>query len=329
MDIPKKASVFEFGVQRDDEIASDSIAAADQTNQSYIKKAPSDLQIELQLSDLVRMSRIEAQEAIRARAQSVYLGGGRVLVRILGYHKLFLSTDDLGFSSHVMLDGYWESWLTMFFLRNLRPGMTVVDVGANFGYYTVLFAAVVGTSGRVIAIEPVPSTITMLRDSIELNGFTDRTRIIAAVAGAIPSSQAHVLVPPREPKNAAVVAETEGSIAVPCVTLDEVLADLDRVDFVKIDVEGAETNVVAGMRKIIAKHCPAIVLEFNAARYADPRGFLESLLELYGGVKNVSWEGDLEEVGVDTILSERIGQDWILFFGKIAGSNFDGKPNSV
>jgi FkbM family methyltransferase len=261
------------------------------------------------------MSRIDAENAIRAQVQTAYLGRGRVLARVLGGHKLFLSSDDLGFSCHVMLDGYWESWLTVFFMRYIKPGMTVIDVGANFGYYTLLFGAAVGTAGRVIAIEPVPSTVALLKDTIELNGFTTRTRIVAGAAGAVASSQAHILVPPREPKNAAVVAAGhDGSIIVPSFTVDELAADVDHVDLVKIDVEGAEINVIAGMRETIAKHRPAILLEFNALRYADPPAFLNLLLGSYSKVKKLDWEGNLEVASPETILADRSGEDLLLWF---------------
>src|SRR5262245_2075924 len=267
------------------------------------------------LSELAQMSRIQAEHAIRACAQTAYLGQGRVLARILCEYKLFLSGDDLGFSSHVMLDGYWESWLSLFFMRYIKPGMTVVDVGANFGYYTVLFGGAVGPAGRVIAIEPVPSTVTLLHDTITLNGLAARTRLVAGAAGAIASSEAHILVPPREPKNATVIAGPQtGSIVVPAFTLDELLLHLDRVDLVKIDAEGSEVNVIEGMRETIATHRPAILLEFNAARYAEPLGFLQSLLATYKIVRTVGWEGNLEPVNQESIVSERFGEDWLLFF---------------
>jgi FkbM family methyltransferase len=266
-------------------------------------------------SEFARMSRAEAEKAIRARVQTVYLGHGKVLARVLGEHKLFLSSDDLGFGCHVMLDGYWESWLTILFMRLIKPGMTVIDVGANFGYYTILFAAAVGTTGRVVAVEPVPSTVAFLKDSIDLNGFATRTRLIAGAAGAVASSQAHIVVPPREPKNSAVIAgPQDGSIIVPSFTLDQLLHDVDRVDLVKIDVEGSEVNVIEGMRETIARHRPAILLEFNAARYSDPLGFLNSLLTIYQTIRTVSWEGDLHPVSPKTVVSEHFGEDWSLFF---------------
>jgi FkbM family methyltransferase len=261
------------------------------------------------------MSRIEAENAIRARVQTVYLGHGRVLARVLGDYKLFLSSDDLGFSCHVMLDGYWESWLTVFFLRYVRPGMTVIDVGANFGYYTVLFGAMVGPIGRVVAIEPVPSTVALLSDSIALNGLAKRTRLVAGTAGAVASTKTQILVPPHEPKNAAVVAEGhEGSIVVPSFTVDELVTGFDHVDLVKIDVEGSEINVIAGMRETIAKHCPAIMLEFNALRYADPAGFLNLLMKNYSKVRKLGWDGELKAVTPELILAERSGEDSLLFF---------------
>ena len=91
------------------------------------------LQDTLTYADLGTFNREKLESAIRARVQTVHLGGARVLARVLGGPKMFLSTDDLGFGCHVMLDGYWESWLTVFFARFISPGMTVFDVGANFG----------------------------------------------------------------------------------------------------------------------------------------------------------------------------------------------------
>ena len=275
------------------------------------------MQTDLQYSQLAEFNRTELEAAIRARVQTVHLGQGRVLARVLGGPKMFLSVDDLGFGCHLMLDGYWESWLTLFFARCVKPGMTVFDVGANFGYYTLLFGPAVGPSGRVIAIEPVPATVALLNDTVALNGLSGFTRVVAAAAGATSSIEIHLIVPHREPKNAAVVgAPQEGSIIVPSCTIDDLAAQLDRVDLVKIDVEGAEVDVIAGMRETIERCRPAILLEYNAARYADPRAFLDLLLAAYGTVNNIGWDGAPESVSPETILTTRIGEDWMLFFSR-------------
>jgi FkbM family methyltransferase len=82
------------------------------------------------------------------------------------------------------LDGYWEIWLTIFFARVIKPGMTIIDVDANFGYYTLLFGTLVGENGHVYAVEPNPQVGARLRCSVNLNGLAKRTTIVEAAAGS-------------------------------------------------------------------------------------------------------------------------------------------------
>ena len=113
--------------------------------------------------ELSTHNRYELEARCRALTNPVYLGDHTAICRLLGYYKFYVDTTDTGFSSHVLLEGCWEMWLTIFFARNLKPGMTVVDVGANFGYYTLLFGALVGEKGHVYAIEPNPNVVPKLR----------------------------------------------------------------------------------------------------------------------------------------------------------------------
>jgi FkbM family methyltransferase len=265
---------------------------------------------ELYLTDLAKMSRSAAERAIRARVQTAYLGDNLILTRILGQPKILLSTQDLGFACNVMLDGFWEIWLTLFFARVIRPGMTVMDVGANFGYYTVLFGAGVGAAGHVIAIEPVPSTMATLRKTIDLNGLTRTTELVAVAAWDRDDAEVHIVIPPGEPKNAAVVAEArDGSITVPSVTIDRLTRDLHHLDIVKIDAEGAEVAILAGMMRFK----PSTMLEFNAARCQDPIGFLSDIMASYPQISSLGFHGDLEPATVDALVHTRAGEDWLLY----------------
>jgi len=269
---------------------------------------------DLYLPALAEMSRQAAERAIRARVQTAYLGDKLILARILGRPKIFLSTDDLGFACQLMLDGYWEIWLTQFFARVIKPGMTVIDVGANFGYYTVLFGDAVGATGRVIAIEPVPSTAAILRKTIDLNGLTYTTRLVIAAAGDRDDAEVHIVVPPGEPKNAAVVATPcKGSIMAPSVTIDRLTRDLDRLDMVKIDAEGAELTILAGMKETIARFKPRILLEFNAARYPDPDAFLAEIERSYPTMRRLDFSSNLQPAPRDVLLHTRFGEDWLLY----------------
>lgn len=266
---------------------------------------------------LANWPRSTVEAAIRRRVQTAYLGDGLVLARILGRHKIFLRSSDRGFACHLMLDGFWEMWLTQFLARRVTPGMTVVDVGANFGYYTLLLGDLVGAAGQVIAVEPNPEAASLLQESVLLNGHRTRTKV---VPHALSASAGHgwLYAPDGEPKNAALV-DTEHlaggkTIEVATLTLDEVALEYGKVDLVKIDAEGGEQGIVAGMRQVIARDRPAIVLEFNAARYTDPRRFLDELLASYGTARELSLDGTLLPLDRMSVLDQASLEDRILLF---------------
>lgn len=268
----------------------------------------------LSLESIARMSRPEAEDAIRARVQTVYLGDNRLLTRILGGPKLFLSTQDLGFAGHVMMDGFWEMWLTQFFARIVKPGMTVIDVGANAGYYTVLFGDAVGRQGRVIAVEPVPATLSLLRQSVALNGHASYTRIADVALGKEPAGEVLMILPEGEPKNATVVPnERPGAFRVPSTNLDTLARDLDRVDLIKIDAEGAEEDIVAGMQELLARHRPNVLLEFNAARSRDASGFVAHLRQRFERMQQLDFQGVLQPISDRVLLDTTSGEDILLF----------------
>lgn len=272
---------------------------------------------ELTINNLASMTRSEAEVAIRSRVQTIYLGNDNVLCRVLGRSKMLLSTRDLGFSCHVMLDGYWEIWLTLFFARIITPGMTVMDVGANLGYYTLLLGDAVGPSGHVIAIEPIPQTIELLKKTIGLNGMAGWVQLVSAAAAGPGTSAVAMYVPENEPKNAAINAmPLEGAIQVPAVSVDELTRDLPRLDLVKIDAEGAERVIIDGMRETIERLRPNLLLEFNAHRYKDPAAFLEILMQAYPRMQALDFFGNLEPVTAAEILERPSLEDWLLYFSQ-------------
>ncbi len=265
------------------------------------------------------MSRENAEREIRCRVQTVALGDGIILSRVLGRQKMLLRASDRGFSRHVMFDGYWESWLTVFCARTLKPGMVAFDVGANLGYYTLLFSDRVGLRGKVIAIEPNPATFALLQETATLNGCDRNTTLVQAAATDSSERPLELFVPFGEPKNATVAFEggerpAELRVSVPGVTIDQLSAGLERVDFLKIDVEGAEPAVLAGMTETMARFRPTIVLEFNASRYPNPSEVLERMLAIYGSVMEIDFSGGCQTADPTEILSDTTGEDRLLCF---------------
>jgi FkbM family methyltransferase len=275
----------------------------------------------LDIEEFAGRSKRVLEALCRARAQPVHLGGNEALCRILGRYKLYVDTRDKGLGAHLLLDGYWEMGLTMHIARHVRAGMTAIDVGANFGYHTILLAALVGEKGRVLAIEPAPETAAMLRRSLALNGFEGWTSVIEAAAGSGDAPEALLFVPEREPKNAQIVASPDGRDHLPGALhrvaqcpIDALAADRRRVDFIKIDAEGAEEAVIAGALATLRRDRPHLVLEFNAARARDPGALLDALCGIYGAPRHLDLHGNLLETTSERLLRERFATDWLVVF---------------
>jgi FkbM family methyltransferase len=276
----------------------------------------------IQPHELAAFDRADAEREIRSRARAVYLGRDTALVQILGRYKFFIDTLDLGFGSHVILDGFWEIWLTLFCARNLRIGMNAIDVGAHYGYYSMMFADFIGASGHLTAIEPNPHAARLLMRSIELNGFSERTSVIPAAAGGTGDGRANLFIPPSESKNALIVTDVTGLsdrgpvIEVETVCLDRISASMERVEFIKIDAEGSEERIFEGMSDTIRRFHPLIVMEFNALRYSNPSDFLEKMLCAYGNLRAVNFDGAAPIISPEDLLTQRLGEDWLVVLSK-------------
>lgn len=153
--------------------------------------------------------------------------------------------------------------------RLLRPGDTVIDVGANFGWYTTLCAKIVGDQGKVFSFEPVPSTFARFEENLELNQVTNRVVAVRAAAGK-EAGEVIVYVFDRFSHSCASLSKLDQSdyrtIKAPLVVLDDYLAEqgVPQVDFFKCDVEGSELSVLNGCTRILsAKHAPIVLVELN------------------------------------------------------------------
>jgi FkbM family methyltransferase len=178
--------------------------------------------------------------------------------------RIYCSPDDHAVGRHVHGNKIWEPHVTSIFERYIRPGMCVVDIGANIGYFTMLGAVLVGETGRVIAIEPNPENARMIEASRAANGFKHVTVIQAAAAAAFgllsletSFSNGWSVILPDNP-DAILTAPT-----VCAVRLDAL--QIPRVDFIKIDVEGNEPTALGGFKETITRDRPIIASELSPA----------------------------------------------------------------
>jgi len=185
--------------------------------------------------------------------------------------------------------GCYEPIETAIVLARLKPGMTVIDVGANIGHYAMIAAAAIGPEGRVVAFEPDAENHAALAANLALNGFAQATAERLAL-GAKPGEA--ILY--RDQANrgghsleAANVQKPGGEARVTVTTLDAYVAELlagRRVGFIKIDVQGSEAEVLAGASATLANHGPELLVEFwphgIRARGAEPMMLIERILGL-------------------------------------------------
>lgn len=171
-------------------------------------------------------------------------------------------------------------------MRLMRPGMVILDVGAHVGYYTRLFAAGTGASGRVIAFEPHPRTHRTLQDNLRrLDNVTALQVAVAEAAGqaelydylmmsasgSLHYDEAMAALQRSQMGESDVAPRRQDDFEmqkyrVATAAIDQCLAEMDikRVDLVKMDIEGAEMGALRGMRQTIA-HSPrlSLVMEYN------------------------------------------------------------------
>lgn len=216
------------------------------------------------------------ERAFEQRCKTVVLGDYTALTRVLGDLLLYVDTRDIILAPHLLMRGCWEFWVTQAIARHMRPEMVCADVGANVGYYTVLMAALVGDKGHVHAFDLLPSNRRHLRHSAEVNGF-QRTVTVHEHGVSDCDGNAGMAVPRSawgdafaHLANAALSQTAERMDAqvqpgmVPVRKLDSMT--FERLDFVKMDVEGAEPLVWQGASKTFQRHKPVVCMEYEAWR---------------------------------------------------------------
>ena len=156
------------------------------------------------------------------------------------------------------------------FVRRLQPGMQAVDVGANHGVYTLAMAAAAGPTGRVWAFEPTPATGDLLQQSLDLGGFSHAGLLRTALSDR--SGTARFNVGKQSELNAIARDESgPGSIEVKVATLDGVSLDLGwrGIDFIKIDAEGHDRNVLLGGKSFFERESPLVMFEIASSTEKD------------------------------------------------------------
>lgn|SRR5574341_1414143 len=214
----------------------------------------------------------------------------RVRYRNVLGHKMFLdSKDSLGLA----ISGIYEAFETELVKKEIKKGYVVLDIGANIGYYTLIFAKLVGENGKVFAFEPDPVNFALLKKNVEINGY----RNVILVRKAVSNKSEHIrLYLSEDNKGDARIydsADDRESIEIDAIRLDDYFKNYNgRIDFIKMDIQGAEGRAVEGSTLILQKNEKLkVVTEFwpiGLKRCGiEPEDYLKLLLRLGFKVYNI------------------------------------------
>lgn len=188
--------------------------------------------------------------------------------------------------------GSWEPEVVQVIQERVSPGMTVLDIGAQSGYFSLLFSRLVGPQGKVIAFEPLPANFRMLEENVRLNGLgnvTIRQEAVADHSGDMsfefPSEPTLIAGPLLE-------GENQGVLTVKGVSLDDIFSvGSVPVQFIKMDVEGAEEEVLRGALKLLDSSHPDMLIELHNMEKQEGTHPAVSLVENMG--YEVQWVSEI------------------------------------
>lgn len=214
---------------------------------------------------------------------------GQILITCQGC-QMYVDPADTGIVPHLLADGVYEPHTTELFKSLLRPGMVVLDIGANFGYYGLIAAPIVGSAGKIYSFEPEPNNFRLLASNVKLNSFSN----IVPLQVALSNKQGKITLFLDKTNRGAHsirhgnLIEDGGAAEVETTTLDNLVQSNivgERIDLITMDVQGAEGLVFEGAEQTLRRNGLKILMEFwpyglrNIG--TDPREFIRKLYD-YG-----------------------------------------------
>lgn len=239
-------------------------------------------------------SRAQLEAYSRQSARGTFMGDNKVLCHVLGKYKMYADSRDISITPHLMIDGHWEAWITTFLYSVIKSNWTVVDGGANVGYYTLLMADLVGPGGKVIAFEPNLIAATLLRQNVACNGLVERCELHNNGLGDGEIEEMYL--------NYYEGHDNFGSVRLlprpvgdnqraPMATLDSIVGDR-HVDLIKLDIEGAEPAALRGAANTIDPDTH-LLIEYASWTHENPAQFIDQLLSLGRPLRYVNDWGEL------------------------------------
>jgi FkbM family methyltransferase len=192
-------------------------------------------------------------------------------------------------SEFALAGEYWEFDTIRWMREVIKPGDCILDIGANVGQMTLEAALLVGPTGKVVAVEPAPGNLRLLHRHLEANKIADRVLVIPKACGASGGEQLelHVLGDPEAIGSGHNIfrpahAGDWTSVTVESTTVDDLCREHDLSPrLIKIDVEGAELEVLRGCRSVLQSCRPVVQVAFHPFAFEDPVTATREIRDLF------------------------------------------------
>lgn len=251
---------------------------------------------------LATEERTAIERWVFSHARTVPLLDGKTLAYILGKFPCVLDLADTSIAPRLALEGYWETWISQCIARRVQPGWACIDVGAGFGYYTLLLSELIGPEGFVEAWEPHPVLAECLMETLEINGC-GRGRVEVFKRAAWSSTGTLLLEQPSGRVNDARIQTDDNRSIQYRYDVEGMRLDtkLDcKFDFVKIDASG-ETDIWRGMSGMLKEgFAPrAVLMKLTPGSHSSPGLFLQELRSSGYSTGLVNDRGDVDVFGAE------------------------------
>lgn len=273
--------------------------------------------------------RAENLKIIQQMTKDSYLGNYISVCRILGRFDCFVDTRDDSHSLHLIRKGFWEIQNTECVARIVQKGMNVIDIGSNLGYFTLLMCGLVGNSaGKVYSIEANPLVYKLLIRSLSLSGQLSKTKPINCAiyqektndlpfsfgdASSLNGRLSCLLSNPHRLREGEILTKVNGD------TLDNLIPIGEKIDFIKVDIEGAEEMFWYGSRRVRKENKNlSILMEFNARKYNNTAALIDDILDSGYQIKVLGKKQSFDRlVSKNQLLNEATNQHTMILLERV------------
>jgi FkbM family methyltransferase len=200
----------------------------------------------------------------------------------------YVNTEDRNVTPWIIMGGHWETNVENVMMSYISPGMTVIDVGAHMGYYTIKLGSKVGPMGRLHAFEPNPEVNAVCWENIKINGLFTHTTLYKFALGDF-TAQSTLTRSNSNMASANLIGDQDAdySVCVDVKRIDDVIPSDRPIDLIKLDAEGYEKRILDGAIESLKRspHC-AIMIELGLERW-ERSAPLSNLVESCGGDRQI------------------------------------------